>query len=69
MISNYVVSGMSCDHCVRAVTDEVGSVPGVDRVDVTLDSGSLTVSSEHPIEFRQIAAAVDEAGDYTVTEA
>ncbi len=69
MISNYIVDGMTCDHCVRAVTEEVGAVPGVEHAEVVLDGGALTVTSQQPIAFDQIAAAVDEAGDYTVAAA
>lgn len=69
MISNYVVDGMTCQHCVQAVTEEVSAIPGVDDAAVTLDGGALTVTSTEPILFDQIAAAVDEAGDYTVTAA
>lgn len=69
MISNYVVDGMTCQHCVQAVTEEVSAIPGVDDATVTLDGGALTVTSDESIPFEQIATAVDEAGDYTVTSA
>lgn len=69
MISNYTVSGMTCDHCVRAVTEEVEAITGVQQADVDLANGSLTVTSERALDFHQISAAVDEAGDYTVTTA
>jgi copper chaperone CopZ len=69
MISNYIVAGMHCEHCVHAVTEEVSAVPGVQRVDVQLEDGSLKVTSEAPIDLSVIEAAVDEAGGYTVTAA
>lgn len=69
MISSYIVDGMTCQHCVQAVTEEVSAITGVDDATVTLDGGALTVTSQEPIPFDQIAAAVDEAGDYTVTSA
>jgi len=58
------VEGMTCDHCVRAVTQEVGAVPGVERVEVDLASGRLVVGGEADLEA--IRAAVAEAG-YTLT--
>lgn len=64
-VSEYVVSGMTCDHCVRAVTSEVSSVPGVSDVQVSLADGTLQVTSDAPVPFAQIEQAVDEAG-YTV---
>lgn len=61
----YQVSGMSCQHCVNAVTTEVGGVPGVSDVKVDLDAGRVTVTGEQ-FDDAAIAAAVDEAG-YEVT--
>ncbi len=54
------VTGMTCGHCKKAVTDEVLQVPGVRAVDVDLDSGTLTVRGE--AEDDAIRKAVDEAG-------
>ncbi len=66
--ASYLVSGMTCQHCVHAVTEEVSAVPGVDDVSVDLDSGRLTVISDDDVPFAAIAAAVDEAG-YAVAPA
>ena len=41
----YTVTGMTCDHCVASVTEEVQEIPGVENVDVVLETGSLTVTS------------------------
>ena len=62
---DYVVAGMTCEHCVRAVTEEVRTVPGVRHVAVELDGGQLRVVSDEPLDFDLVAAAVDEAG-YTL---
>ena len=69
MISRYTVQGMTCEHCVNAVTEEVSAIPGVQEAAVDLSSGSLTVTSADPIDFDRIESAVDEAGDYTVAVA
>ncbi|MDQ1491443.1 MAG: hypothetical protein QOJ23_3957 [Actinomycetota bacterium] len=58
----YRVTGMTCDHCVRAVTEEVSKLAGVTDVAVDLTSGTLTVSSEMPLDAAILRAAVDEAG-------
>jgi len=58
----YTVEGMTCGHCVRAVSDEVGAVDGVRSVQVDLEAGSMTVTSEDIVADEDIAAAVDEAG-------
>ena len=58
----YTVSGMTCGHCVSAVTEEVTTVPGVTDVDVDLASGRLTVTSDAPVDESAVRAAVDEAG-------
>ena len=62
---DYVVAGMTCEHCTEAVSEEVLAVPGVREVTVHLDGGTMTVTSEDPIDFDALSAAVDEAG-YTL---
>ena len=66
MTSTYTVTGMTCDHCVKAVESEVAGVPGVAGVDVDLASGRVRVSSEEPVDDAAVRAAVAEAG-YEVT--
>jgi copper chaperone CopZ len=66
-VATYSVSGLTCDHCVHAVSSEIGELPGVSGVsiDLVVDGDSaVTVTSELPLAEQDIAAAVDEAGDY-----
>ena len=56
------VNGMTCDHCVRAVTQEIGAIAGVTAVHVDLATGDVTVTGTREIPTEQLAAAVDEAG-------
>jgi copper chaperone CopZ len=60
--ATYTVVGMTCGHCVNAVTEEVSQLPGVTGVDVDLASGGLTLSSEGPVDETAVRAAVEEAG-------
>lgn len=60
--STYNVTGMSCQHCVHAVTSEVSKLDGVEAVAVDLESGSVTVDSAAPLDREAVRAAVDEAG-------
>ena len=60
----YTVEGMTCGHCVNAVTGEVTKVPGVQEVTVDLAAKTVTVTGD-PIDDTAVAAAVDEAG-YTL---
>ena len=60
--ATFTVTGMTCGHCVQAVTDEVQAIDGVETVDVELASGAVTVVSVQPITEQAVAAAVDEAG-------
>jgi copper ion binding protein len=60
----YTVEGMSCGHCVNAVTEEVSRIAGVHEVQVDLAAKSVTVTGDG-VADTQIAAAVDEAG-YTL---
>jgi copper chaperone len=63
----YRVTGMTCEHCVRAVTEEVGGLEPVTGVQVELSTGDVTVTSDRPLTQDEIATAVDEAG-YQVVE-
>ncbi|RRR96129.1 heavy-metal-associated domain-containing protein [Glycomyces terrestris] len=58
----YVVKGMTCGHCAGSVTQEIAALPGVEHVDVALDTGKVTVKSETALTEDQVRAAVDEAG-------
>ena len=57
----YTVTGMSCDHCALAVREEVAEVVGVERVDVDLDSGRLSVVGADFAD-EDVRAAVASAG-------
>jgi copper chaperone len=60
--ANYTVAGMTCGHCVAAVTEEVSKLDGVTAVDVDLATGAVTVQSTQPLDSQAVADAVDEAG-------
>jgi len=60
--STYTVTGMTCAHCVQAVTSELSELSGVDAVQVDLASGAVTVASVAPLAAADVRAAVDEAG-------
>lgn len=63
----YQVTGMSCEHCAKAVTAELENVTGVREVTVDLVPGgqsAVTVTSEAPLPAAAVEAALDEAGDY-----
>jgi copper chaperone CopZ len=59
---SYTVTGMTCGHCVASVTEEVQEIPGVENVDVVLETGSLTVTSADPLDDAAVKAAVEDAG-------
>ncbi|MFD9126121.1 heavy-metal-associated domain-containing protein [Kitasatospora sp. NPDC059571] len=58
----YTVSGMSCGHCEKSVSSEVSGLPGVTEVAADAKAGTVTVSSEQPLDEAALRAAVDEAG-------
>jgi copper chaperone CopZ len=67
--TTFGVDGMTCGHCVHAVTTELQAIPGVTSVDVDLvvgGSSRVTVTSDEPVADDSVAAAVTEAG-YAVT--
>jgi copper chaperone len=66
-VQTYSVTGMTCEHCVNAVREEIGALHGVSDVVVDLDAGgtsTIHVTSTTPVGDEQVAAALDEAGDY-----
>ncbi|KTR50825.1 MULTISPECIES: heavy-metal-associated domain-containing protein [Curtobacterium] len=64
------VTGMTCEHCVTSVTEEVSELAGVTDVAVDLvpgGSSSVTVTSDSPIDDQALRAAIAEAGYEVVT--
>jgi copper chaperone CopZ len=62
------IEGMTCGHCVRAVTEELTALDGVEVVDVDLHDGGVSVvriASTGAASDDDLAAAIDEAG-YTL---
>jgi len=57
----YRVDGMNCNHCVVAVSGEVGQVAGVTDVDVDLDTKLVRVRGAG-LDDAAVVAAIDEAG-------
>ncbi len=60
--ATYTVTGMTCEHCVASVTEEISEIDGVHEVSVELGSGTVTVTSESAVTEADIRAAVEEAG-------
>ena len=61
--SNYTVTGMTCEHCVRSVTEEVGAIDGVTDLQIDLVTGSLAVTTaDAPVDDAAVCDAVSEAG-------
>jgi copper chaperone len=69
---NYLVTGMTCSHCVASVTEELSALPGVESVNVQLNAGDasrVTVASSATLDIDAVRAAIDEAGyELTGTE-
>ena len=67
----HLVSGLTCEHCAHAVTQELRAIAGVSAVDVDLVAGgvsTVTVTSQQPLDEASVAGALDEAGDYRLAE-
>lgn len=63
----FPVTGMTCGHCVSAVSSELQQIPGVTDVSVELvadGTSTVNVTSEAPISESDVVTALDEAGDY-----
>jgi copper ion binding protein len=58
----FQVPGVSCQHCVNAITQEVSALPGVQKVQVALESKTVTVEHGDEVSTAAIVAAINEAG-------
>ena len=56
------VLGMTCDHCVNSVTEELTAIASVTGVDVVLESGKVTIQSDSELSHEDVIAAIEEAG-------
>ena len=59
------VEEMTCQHCVKAVTAEVGGIPGVTEVSIALEAegtSKVTVVADEAVPEEALKAAIDEAG-------
>ena len=69
--TTYTVAGMTCGHCVSAVTEEISKLPGVTDVSIDLVAGGstpVTVTSAEPLDEAAVREAVDEAGYEVVAQ-
>ncbi|WP_042400436.1 heavy-metal-associated domain-containing protein [Streptacidiphilus carbonis] len=58
----FTVSGMSCGHCEKSVSEEISALPGVTGVSADAKAGTVTVDFEQPLADEAVRSAVDEAG-------
>ncbi|MEI6230797.1 MAG: cation transporter [Actinomycetes bacterium] len=65
--TTWTVEGMTCQHCIDAVTEEVSTLPGVTAVAVDLEGGQVSITSEDALAVSDVAAAIDEAGYLLIT--
>lgn len=56
------VQGMSCNSCVKQVTQALQTLSGVQHVDVDLQSGHVKVGGALPTDAQAIISALDAAG-------
>ncbi|MFF3875210.1 heavy-metal-associated domain-containing protein [Streptomyces sp. NPDC001978] len=67
--STYTVTGMTCSHCADAITQEITTISGVQKVDVEVEADRVTVFSDSPLSAEDVRAALTEAGDYELAGA
>ena len=65
--ATFAVAGMTCGHCVAAVSEELSTLQGVSAVNVDLvaaGTSTVTITSDTPVSRTEVAAALDAAGAY-----
>ena len=60
--TTYTVSGLHCSGCVASVSEEVQEITGVREVELVLETGALTITSDASVDEAAVKAAVAEAG-------
>ncbi|KAB8141166.1 heavy-metal-associated domain-containing protein [Chloroflexia bacterium SDU3-3] len=56
------VPDISCQHCVNAITNEVKTLPGIQKIDISLDDKLVTIEHDSQVDSAAIVAAINEAG-------
>ncbi len=67
MTKEFTVKDISCDHCARAITKAVTSLPGVQKVKVDLGTKRVSVESNEQVTTGTIVNAINEAGYADIT--
>ncbi|MFO8032181.1 MAG: heavy metal-associated domain-containing protein [Desulfohalobiaceae bacterium] len=62
------IGGMSCMHCVQAVTKALNQVPGVKNPEVSLEKGEATFEADADLDMQKVKQAVQEAGYQVLQE-
>lgn len=60
--ASHTVTGMTCEHCVASVTEEIEEIDGVRAVQVDLATGTVSITSDEPLDDAAVRTAVEEAG-------
>jgi copper chaperone len=63
----FPVTGLTCGHCVGAITSELTALPGVTAVQIALvaeGTSTLSVTADQTLTDAEVATALDEAGEY-----
>ncbi|MCX2727906.1 heavy-metal-associated domain-containing protein [Thermomicrobium sp. 4228-Ro] len=61
----YRVPDVSCQHCIRAITEELRKIEGIQDIEVDLTSKTVRVVSEETVPDERIRSGIEEAG-YTI---
>ncbi len=56
------IKGMTCQHCVMAVTKALGSIEDIKDVRVDLQKGEATFAEVKPVDRNQISERIKKAG-------
>jgi copper ion binding protein len=62
MTDHFLVPGVSCDHCVRAISQEVGALEGVQQVVVDLSTKNVRIDHNESVSTEVLIKAINEAG-------
>lgn len=62
MTTTIHIKGMSCNHCVQAVTRALQDLAGLQRIEINLESGTATLEHRDPLDMKQVRHQIEMAG-------
>jgi copper chaperone len=61
-MSTIKITGMTCQHCVKTVTETLEGIDGIENVSVNLDEGEATFDEKDSVDMTIVHEKIEDAG-------